>query len=43
MKISNFIGNTPIVKISNPHGSNFANIFVKLEENLMPVEALNLV
>jgi len=32
MKILDFIGNTPLVKIENPHGNKFANIYVKLEE-----------
>jgi len=29
MKILDFIGNTPLVKIENPHGNKFANIYVK--------------
>lgn len=32
MSILNYMGNTPLVKIRNPHGEKFAQIYVKLEE-----------
>ena len=32
MSIVNYIGNTPIVKINNPHGNQFGQVYVKLEE-----------
>ena len=32
MSILNFMGNTPLVKLENPHGPKFANVYVKLEE-----------
>lgn len=32
MNILNYIGNTPLIKIKNPHGDKFGKIYVKLEE-----------
>lgn len=32
MSVINYIGNTPIVKINNPHGNQFGQVYVKLEE-----------
>lgn len=32
MSILNFMGSTPLVKLKNPHGSKFAQVYVKLEE-----------
>ena len=32
MSIINFIGNTPIVRLENPHGEKYGHIYVKLEE-----------
>lgn len=31
MELLNFMGDTPLVKIKNPYGSQYANVYVKLE------------